>query len=302
MVEAGLPPLPRIASGDVVLADGAIGTLLIERGLLTGRCPETINLEQPEVLSEIAAAYREAGAEIIQTNTFGASPAKLARYGLAERTAEINRAAVRAVRDAVGKEVLVCGSCGPSGRLLEPYGEAHPEEIQASFLEQIEALLTAGVDLLAIETMTDLTEARLAVAAARSLASALPIFATMTFDRTPRGFFTIMGTTVADACTGLAEAGADAVGSNCGYGSEIMIEICREFRQHSDLPLVARPNAGLPVTQEDRAVYLESPEFMAQKAEELIAAGVAVLGGCCGTTPEHTRALREMLDTRRPTR
>jgi 5-methyltetrahydrofolate--homocysteine methyltransferase len=300
-VNGRLPLLSRLAAGDIVLADGATGTLLIERGLSPGRCPETINLEQPAVLSEIAAAYADAGAEIIQTNTFGGSPAKLAQYGLAERTAEINGVAVRAVRDAVGSNALICGSCGPSGRILEPYGDAQPAEIRASFLEQFEALLKAGVDLFSIETMTDLAEARLAVAAARSLAPERAIFATMTFDRTPRGFFTIMGTPVAEACAELTRAGADAVGSNCGNGSEIMIEICREFRRHTDRPIVARPNAGLPVMEDGRAVYPESPEFMAEKAEELIAAGVAVLGGCCGTTPAHTRALREMLDARQKT-
>jgi methionine synthase I (cobalamin-dependent) len=155
------------------------------------------------------------------------------------------------------------------------------------------------VDLLSIETMTDPAEARLAVEAARSLDREVPVLATMTFDRTPKGYFTIMGTSVADACTALTRAGANVLGSNCGNGCENMIEICREFRRHSELPLAARPNAGLPLTKEGRTVYDESPEFMADKARELIAAGVGVLGGCCGTTPEHTRALREMLDARR---
>ncbi|MBD3161560.1 MAG: methionine synthase, partial [Candidatus Eisenbacteria bacterium] len=214
------PFLERIAAGEVLVGDCATGTRLFAFGLAPGDCPERWNLDHPERLERLAADSRDAGADIVQTNTFGASPAKLAAYGLDEATEEVNRAAVAAIRSVAENQVYVAGSCGPSGKILRPYGPADPEEIRAGFRVQIEALLRAGVDLLCIETMTDLAEAVLAVEAARSVSRAIPIVATMTFDATPRGFFTIMGVDVASAARGLEEAGADVLGTNCGHGVE----------------------------------------------------------------------------------
>lgn len=290
-----LPFLERVESGPVLIADGAMGSFLMERGLQPGECPESFNLRMPEVLREIAGLYLDAGAEVVQTNTFGGSPIKLAAYGLGDRTEEINRTAVRAVRDAVGDRAYVSGSCGPSGQTLRPYGDAEPSDVRDGFRRQMAALVEAGVDVLCIETMIDLAEAKLAVEAARSVSPSIPVMATMTFDSTPRGFFTIMGNDVASAAKDLVEAGADLVGSNCGNGVENMIAIAREFRARTDAPMLIQSNAGLPTMKDGRVTYDETPEFMAEKALGLLDLGVEVVGGCCGTTPEHTRALRSRL-------
>jgi 5-methyltetrahydrofolate--homocysteine methyltransferase len=296
--------LDRLAAGEVLLADGALGSLLMEHGLTLGDCPERFNLERPDLLRRIAGAYCAAGAEILQTNTFGGSPLKLAAYGLAERTEEIQRAAVQAVREALAgrTDVYISGSCGPCGRMLEPYGDLAPSEATAGFERQIRALLAAGIDLLCIETMSDLQEARIAIQAAHAAMHAVsrtvPIMASMTFDATPRGFFTMMGNDIATVAAGLSEAGADVIGSNCGNGMAAMVAIAREFRAVVDLPLIIQSNAGLPELAGDRAVYPESPEFMGRHIEALCAAGVQVIGGCCGTTPEHIRLFREALDAR----
>jgi 5-methyltetrahydrofolate--homocysteine methyltransferase len=243
----------------------------------------------------VATLYLDAGAEVVQTNTFGGSPLKLAAYGLDDRTEEINRAAARAVRGAVGDRAYVSGSCGPCGRTLEPYGDAKPDDVRAGFVRQMGALVEAGVDILCIETMTDLAEARLAIEAARGVSADVPVMATMTFDATPRGYFTIMGVDVAAAADGLVAAGADLVGSNCGNGIEKMIEIAHAFRARTSTPLIIQSNAGLPRMVDGRVVYDETPEFMAERALELVDIGVRVIGGCCGTTPQHTRALGKAL-------
>jgi 5-methyltetrahydrofolate--homocysteine methyltransferase len=286
------PLLERLAAGGVLVGDGAWGTLLMARGLEPGAAPETLNLSHPETLEEIARLYVEAGADLVTTNSFGGSPARLRRYGLEARTEEVNRAAVEAVRRAVADRAYVSASVGPSGHLLKPYGDGDPAEIAAGFERQIGALAAAGADLVCIETMIDLAEAVLAVRAARAVAPALPVMATMTFERTRRGFFTVMGASVEQAARALGEAGADVVGSNCGNGSEVMVEIAREFRARTGRPVAIQPNAGLPEPRGGETVYPETPEFMAAQATALVQAGVAIVGGCCGTTPEHIRALR----------
>jgi 5-methyltetrahydrofolate--homocysteine methyltransferase len=290
------PLRERLAAGDVLVGDGAMGTMLFERGLPPGEPPETVTLARPEVLEEIARLYRDAGADLLETNTFGGSPLKLELHGLADRTEAVNRDAVLAVRRVAEGRAYVVASVGPSGRLLEPYGDTEPEVMAESFRRQLEALAAAGVDAVCVETMTDLAEARLAVRAAKAAAPDVPVLATMTFDPTPRGYFTVMGVSVPKAAAGLAEAGADAIGSNCGNGIEHMVAIAREFRAVSRLPVVIQANAGFPRSVAGRTVYDETPEFLSEKARELLALGVSVVGGCCGTTPAHIRALRAMVD------
>ena len=290
------PLRERLAAGDALVGDGAMGTMLFERGLPPGEPPETVTLARPAVLEEIARLYLEAGADLLETNTFGASPLKLALHGLEAETEAVNREAVRAVRRVAEGRAYVVASCGPSGRLLEPYGDVAEAAMLASFRRQMDALAGAGVDAVCVETMTDLREAALAVRAAKDADPALPVLATMTFDPTPRGYFTIMGVSIAAAAAGLAEAGADAVGSNCGNGIAHMVAIAREFRALSRLPLVIQANAGLPKSVAGHAVYDETPAFLAENARELLDYGVSVIGGCCGTTPEHIRALRAMVD------
>ena len=288
--------LKRIKSNKILVADGAMGTMLFARGLKPGEPPESINLKKPEILEEIAQAYLDAGAEIIQTNTFGASPLKLSDYGLQDKTEEINRIAVERVRKVVGDKAYVSGSVGPSGKLLKPFGDTEPEDIYKSYERQMKALINAGVDLICIETMTDLNEASLAIKAAKSISPEIPIMSTMTFDKTPRGFYTIMGVSIEDAVVGLQKAGADIIGSNCGNGIENMIKMAREFKKLTILPIIIQSNAGIPVMKEGKLIYSETPEFFAEKAKELIDAGVSIIGGCCGTTSEYIQAIRKTVD------
>ncbi len=298
--------LARIESGPIVIADGATGSLLIEHGLGPGAAPESLNLTRPGVLGEIAARYVEAGAEIVHTNTFGASPLKLAGHGLDAQTEEINHAAVLAVREAVETPVLraacdatgdiyISGSVGPTGGTLVPYGDTEPDEVREGYERQISALVAAGVDALTIETMIDLAEAKLAVRAARNVSDSIPIMATMTFDILPRGVYTIMGNDVRTSVEELLDAGANVVGSNCGNGTESMVTIAEAFRAVTDAPLLFQPNAGLPRIEAGATVFDETPEQMAARASQFADLGVAVLGGCCGTTPDHIRALRDTL-------
>jgi 5-methyltetrahydrofolate--homocysteine methyltransferase len=255
-----------------------------------------MTLSHSDVLEEIARLYVDAGADIVVANTFGGTPLRLAQYELDGKTGEINRVAVEAVRRAGAGRVYVAASCGPSGALLEPYGDTDPGTVAAGFREQLEHLFAVGLDCVIVETMVDLAEAKLAIQAAKDLSPHTPVLATMTFDATPRGFFTVMGVSVEAAAAGLQQAGADAVGSNCGNGSESMLEIARAFRACTDFPLIIQPNAGLPEVRGGKTVYNETPEVMAARAQELIDIGVSVIGGCCGTTPDHIRALRETVD------
>lgn len=285
--------LDRLAA-EVVLGDGAWGTMLMARGLPTGDAPERICLERPELLGEIAALYLEAGAEVVTTNTFGANPTRLALHGLEGRLEEICKAAVRAVREAVGRNAFVSGSIGPTGKLLPPLGDLDPEAARDGFARQAAALAEAGADLLCVETMIDLAEAELAVRAAREAAPNLPIVATLPFEAASRGFFTVMGASPAMAAPRLAAAGADVVGANCTLGSALP-GIVRELRAAGARHVAVRPNAGLPALVNGVLTWPESPEAMAALVPELLAAGASLVGGCCGTTPEHVRALREAL-------
>jgi 5-methyltetrahydrofolate--homocysteine methyltransferase len=285
----------RLARGERLVGDGGLGTMLMARGLSPGESPEGLNLTRPEVVEEVARLYAEAGADLVTTNTFGGSPARLAEFGLDEQTEAINAAAVAAARRGVAGRALVSGSMGPSGRMLAPLGDADPEDLRAGYLRQALALAAAGVDLFCIETMMDVEEARLAVSAAREAAPAVPIIATMTFEPSRRGFHTIMGTPVADAARLLQEAGADVVGSNCGNGIETMVLVAQAFAGATRLPIAIQANAGLPQTEGGQLVYAETAEMFAAAVPALVAAGVAIIGGCCGTTPDHVRAVRAAL-------
>jgi 5-methyltetrahydrofolate--homocysteine methyltransferase len=287
--------LKRLKRGEIFVADGAMGSLLMQRGLPAGMPPETFNLSHLEILEEIARLYYNAGAEILQTNTFGASPLKLADYSLEEKTEEINRNALKAVINAVDGSVFISASCGPSGKLLKPYGDIESEVMYDNFYRQLNVLINDGIDVVCIETMTDVQEAVLAVKAAKSIAPDIPVMATMTFDSTPRGFFTIMGVDIPTAVQQLTAAGADIVGSNCGNGIEKMILIAREFNQLTPVPLIIQSNAGLPELRNNLPYYPETPGFMAEKSKELVQAGVSIIGGCCGTTPEHIHEIRKAL-------
>jgi 5-methyltetrahydrofolate--homocysteine methyltransferase len=286
----------RLKQPGIIVGDGAMGTMLLQRGLKPGECPERMALERPEVLEEIASLYLAAGAEIIETNTFGGSPLKLEPYGLDGKTEEVNRRAVAAVRKSIDDKAYLSASCGPSGRMLEPYGDAGEELVFNSFQRQARAIISEGVDMVCVETMTDLTEATLAVKAVKSISASIPVCATMTFTRTPGGFFTLMGTSIDQAVKGLTEAGAEIIGSNCGSGIEMMIEIAKVFVAKTSLPVIIQSNAGIPTLHGDIAVYPDSPQFVADQSRSLMKLGVKIIGGCCGTTPEHIAALKRAVE------
>ena len=294
--------LERLAAGEVLVGDGAWGTQLMVRGLPPGQAPEWFALERPEVIEEVARLYVEAGADLVTTDTFGGTSFRLRLHGLDGERARINRQAVEAVKRAVAGRAYVSASVGPSGQILEPYGDTSPDAVEEAFAEQVAALAEAGADLVCVETMSDLVEATRAVRAAKARAPRLPVMATMTFEKTPRGFFTVMGVSVERAASGLAAAGADVVGSNCGRGIADMIEVARAMRKATALPIAIQPNAGLPVTRDGALCYDETPESMAARVPELLDAGVAIVGGCCGTTPDHTRAIRAAVDAWRAAR
>jgi 5-methyltetrahydrofolate--homocysteine methyltransferase len=292
--EEGL--LPRLKRRGVLVGDGAWGTQLMQRGLPDGQPPEWFALERPDVIEDVARLYVTAGADLVTTDSFGGNSFRLALHGLDSEHDRINRQAVEAVRRAVAGRALVSASVGPSGRLLEPFGDVAPQALEDVFAEQIAVLAAAGADLVCIETMSDLNEAIAAVRAARRVAPGLPVMATMTFERTPRGYFTVMGAGIEAAVTGLTAAGADVIGSNCGTGIEDMVEIARAMARVTTLPLAFQPNAGLPDARDGALVYNQPPEQLAARVPELLALGVAIVGGCCGTTPDHVRAVRQAVD------
>jgi 5-methyltetrahydrofolate--homocysteine methyltransferase len=291
----------RLAQGRLLL-DGAMGTSLMEAGLDrvmgAGGCTSAWNMDHPEVVQSIHASFIEAGSEVIQTNTFDASPTSLAVHGLEERMGEINRAGAAAARragDAADRPVLVAGNLGPCGIFLPPVGTATAGQIEASFAAQAEALSAGGVDSLCIETMLDLAEALCALRGIRRV-SDLPVTVCLTFESRPRGFFTAMGNRPADSMIALAEAGAVAVGANCSVGSEALLELLPALLEASPVPVVLKPNAGLPEMEGDRAVYRQAPEDFARDLAAAVELGASAVGGCCGTDPRFLAALRGALD------
>ena len=280
-----------IATGAVV-TDGAWGTQLQERGLPVGECPDAWNLAQPAKVEEVARCYVEAGSRVILTNTFGANRFILARQGLAERVAEINRAGVEISRRAASGRAKVFASVGPSGVMLM-MGQVGEDDLMAAFTEQAGAIARAGADGIVVETMSDPAEARLAVAAAHE--TGLPVVACMTFDSGAKKDRTLMGTTPEQAAEQLTAAGADVIGSNCGQGIANMIGVCRRLRAATDRPIWIKANAGLPEMIEGTVVYKQTPAEFAGYVPKLIEAGASFVGGCCGTTPEFIRAVVEKL-------
>jgi len=282
-----------------VLCDGAMGTVLYARGIFINRCYDELNLSDPALILSIHEEYLQSGAEILETNTFGANRFRLARHGLASRTAEINEAGVRLAREAAehlkdkqAGDAWVAGSVGPLGVHLEPLGKTSFEEARAAFAEQITALAAAGADMLMIETMPALNEAREALFAAKTAAPDLPAFVMVTVDDDGN---CLDGSSPEHAAALLTEWGADAIGCNCSTGPATVLTAIEAMRAATSLPLVAMPNAGMPRAIEGRNIYLCSPEYMASFARKAIKAGAQYIGGCCGTTPNHIRAMKSAI-------
>jgi methionine synthase / methylenetetrahydrofolate reductase (NADH) len=294
-----MPQFAEIFANRPVLADGAMGTVLYARGVFINRCYDELNLSDPGLILSVHEEYLQAGAEILETNTFGANRFRLARHGLAGKVAEINAAGVRIAREAANHlrekqagEAWVAGALGPLGVRLEPLGKTGLEEARAAFAEQIRALAGAGVDLLVIETMPALNEAREALLAAEEAAPQLPVLVMVTVDDESN---CLDGSSPAHAAALLAEWGANAIGVNCSTGPSSVLTAIEAMRKATSLPLAAMPNAGMPRAVEGRNIYLCSPEYMASFARKVIAAGAQIVGGCCGTTPNHIRAMRSAM-------
>lgn len=284
--------LERVKQGEILVSDGAMGTFLFARGLGAGECPESWCVSHPEVVKSIADAYVAAGSDIVETNSFGGNSFKLALYGVGDKVREFNRAAAALAKEAIGDKGYVAASVGPTGHIVEEEGgDVTVAQLYDAFAAQVTALAEGGADAICVETMASLPEALAAVRAARE-SSPLPVICTFTFEAGLKGFRTMMGVRPDRAAREAAAAGAHVVGANCGNGIANMIEIARQMRAATpEVPILVHANAGAPVVQDGKTVFLESPDYMASRVRELIEAGANIIGGCCGTTPEHIAAM-----------
>lgn len=283
--------IETINNNKILISDGAWGTYLQEKGLKPGECPELWNITHRDKVLSMAKSYIDAGSDIILTNSFGANPTKLNHYNLKERTAEINEAGAAISREAAGSDHFVFGSMGPTGEMLM-MGNVTKETLYKGFYLQAKALAKGGVDVICIETMSAIDEACLAIRASKE-ATDLEIACTFTFEKTVQGTYrTMMGVSPPDMVTAVKEAGASIIGTNCGNGFDQMIDIVGEIRKvDSSTPVLVQANAGKPEIKDGKTVFPESPQSMASKVDKLITNGANIIGGCCGTTPEHIKAI-----------
>jgi len=290
----------RIEQG-VFLLDGAMGTQLFARGIEVGTCNDYLNIASPDVVGDVHRAYLEVGSDAVITNTFGANRFTLARYGLGGQAQQINEAGAQIAREASGQEKYVLGDIGPSGDFLAPLGALKPEDLKDAFAQQAEALLAGGVDGLIIETMTALDEIAIAIEAAKSVGGGSPVFASMSFDKAGDDFRTMMGVDVASAVSTMVSLGVDVVGFNCGTATlEEYVQLAERLvsaarSASSKVAVFSEPNAGKPELVDGKAVYKVSPDEFAAAAKKIHAAGINIIGGCCGTSPEHIQAVARAL-------
>jgi len=280
----------------IMVIDGAMGTMLQQYGLKAGEIPEMWNIAHPDIVRKIHTSYLEAGADIILTNTFGANGIKLQKVGCRDKLPELNKEAVKLAREAVDKfrevhqvPIFIAGSIGPSGEILGPCGLIKDEEALAGYKEQVQVLASSGIDFILLETFYDLNEIGIALKAVKEICD-LPVFASMTFDESLK---TIFGISPEKAVKVLFQEGADGVGANCGSGPETLYKVLSQMRAMTDAPLLVEPNAGIPYIDNNRIIYPATPQEMAEYAEKFVQLRVNIIGGCCGTTPEHIRAIAE---------
>lgn len=280
----------------IMVIDGAMGTMLQQYGLKAGETPEMWNIVHPDIVKKIHSSYLEAGADIILTNTFGANGIKLQKAGHRNKLPELNREAVRLAREAVDKyrevhpvPIFIAGSIGPSGEILGPCGMIKDEEVLDGYLEQVKVLVSTGIDFILLETFYDLNEITIALKAVKEICD-LPVFASMTFDESLK---TIFGISPEKAAKVLFQEGADGVGANCGSGPETLYKVLSQMRVITAAPLLVEPNAGIPYIDNNRIIYPATPQEMAEYAEKFVQLRVNIIGGCCGTTPEHIKAIAE---------
>ena len=288
--------LKRLKNGEVLVFDGATGTYLQNNGLEAGACPELMNKEYPEVVKNMASMYFDSGSDIVLTNSFGGNKFRLKHYGLENKVGEFNELASSLAKSVAPNGFYVAGSVGPTGEFIEPLGAVSESEMYEVFAEQIIALEKGGADAVMIETQMAIEEAKIAIKATKENTNLL-IFSSMVFDKGPRGFFTMMGITPESAVQGMLEAGADVVGANCGNGIEKMYEISKIMRSKTEGLLMINSNAGIPTIKKEGIIYPETPEFMSEYYSKMIKVPVNILGGCCGTGPEHIESLRNVVDS-----
>lgn len=286
----------KLKNKNVLVSDGAWGTFLYKKGLSVREAPESWNESRPEDVFDVAKAYVDAGADMILTNSFGGSRLKLKQYGLEDKAYALNKAAAEISRKAAGESVLVLGSIGPTGKMIM-MGDTTAEELYDVFKEQAKALEDGGADAIVVETMSDMDEAVQAIKASKENTN-LEVICTFTFEKTPQNEYrTMMGVGPADYVGALKDAGADIIGANCGNGTAGMIEIVKQIRSvDQEIPVLVHANAGLPQMVAGNTVFPESPDEMAGQILDLIAAGANIVGGCCGTTPEHIRRIVELVN------
>ena len=281
----------ELAAERVVVFDGAMGTMLLASGLPTGGTPELWNLEQPGIVEDIHRQYFDAGADVVHTNTFGGTALKLADKGHGDKAEQVNLAAVQIARKACPEGRFVAGDIGPTGRMLPPVGTASVEELEETFFQQAKALLQGGADLISIETMFSLEESLAAVRSAKK-AGHCPVVAAVTYNKTPNGFFTMMGESVAQSAEAFEQAGADVFASNCTLGSSDMLELVEDMKTATTLPVLIQPNAGKPVADDDGPTrYEQTAQEFALDIKRIVEAGADMVGGCCGTNAEFIREM-----------
>ena len=286
----------RIGDGDVLVCDGAMGTMLHSYGLKAGECPELWCVDRPNDVREIHRSYREAGSNIVECNSFGGTRYRLRHFGLADRAAELNRAAAALAREVAGNTQYVLGCMGPTGEFMEPYGTETVEDFYSAFKEQVVALEEGGADAVIVETMTGLEETSVAVRAAREN-TRMVVMVSLTFDPQRDGSYaTMMGVRPEQFAKTMTAMGVDVIGANCGIGPHHMLPVVKCLRTASVLPIIAMPNAGMPVVENGETVFKETPEEMARMALKLVESGARIVGGCCGTTPAHIAAMKSVLN------